>query len=290
MRGLFQQRYRSAWQVGILCLLTGWLYAPIALPLIRQCWQDPNYTYGLFVPAFSLLLLWDDRERLAALPIRPAWTGLVIVLFALVALLIGLASSEFFLPRISLLLLIVGMVVFLAGWKHLAAVAFPLAFLTLMLPSATISSELTFPLQVISSKLATLLLMGIGVPAVREGNIILLQAARLGVTEACSGIRFLFSLVALSVIYGYLAESRISLRVVLALAAAPVSVLANALRIAGTGFVVQYWGVARAEGTLHLFSGWLVFLGSLVMIFSLHCLLRAFCISGPKPETQEGYA
>ncbi|HEV2117954.1 MAG TPA: exosortase/archaeosortase family protein [Terriglobales bacterium] len=290
MRGLFQRRYRSAWQVGILVLLTGWLYAPIALPVIRQCWQDPNYTYGLFVPAFSLLLLWDDRERLATLPIQPAWTGLVIALFALFALMVGVASSEFFLPRISLLLLIVGMIVFLAGWKHLVAVAFPLAFLVLMLPSATISSELTFPLQVISSKLATLLLMGIGVPAVREGNIILLQAARLGVTEACSGIRFLFSLVALSVIYGYFAESRISLRVVLALAAAPVSVLANALRIAATGFVVQYWGVARAEGTLHLFSGWLVFLGSLAMIFAFHRLLRAFFTSGLKAERQEEYA
>jgi exosortase len=290
MPGFLQRRYRSVWPVGILCLLTGWLYAPIALPVIRQCWQDPNYTYGLFVPAFSLLLLWDDRKRLAALPIRPSWTGLVIVLFALFALIVGVASSEFFLPRMSLLLLIVGMIVFLAGWKHLAAVAFPLAFLVLMLPSATISSELTFPLQVVSSKLATLLLMGIGVPAAREGNIILLQAARLGVTEACSGIRFLFSLVVLSVIYGYLAEPRISVRVVLTLAAAPMSVLANALRIAATGFVVQHWGVVRAEGTLHLFSGWLVFLGSLAMIFAFHWLLRALFTVGLKPETQQGYA
>lgn len=274
------------WQGGILGLLIAWVYAPIALPLLRQYWQDPNYTYALFVPAFSLLLLWEDRRRLAELPLRPAWSGLGMILLAVLALMVGVASSEFFLPRISLLLLIVGLIVFLAGWDHLVAAAFPLAFLVLMLPSATISSQLTFPLQILSTKLATALLMGVGVPAVREGNIILLHAARLGVTEACSGIRSLFSLLTLAVIYGYLAESKISFRVALALAAAPISVLANALRIAATGFMVQHWGVERAEGTVHLFSGWLVFLGSLAMIFAFHRLLRFF-FATPVDRKQE---
>jgi exosortase len=290
MAALSHRRYRFACQVGILSLLTGWLYAPMAVPLIRQYWQDPNSTYGLFVPLFSLLLLWEKRKRLAELPLRPAWSGLVIFLFAIVALLVGEASSEFFLPRISLLLLVAGMIVFLAGWKHLAAAAFPLAFLVAMLPSATISSQLTFPLQILSSKLATFLLLGVGVPAAREGNIILLHAARLGVTEACSGIRFLFALMTMAVIYGYFAESRNSLRVVLALAAAPISILANALRIAATGFVVQTWGVEKAEGTLHLLSGWLVFLGSLLMIFAFHRLLRALFPGRMEAVQQEGYA
>ncbi len=290
MPRLFLPRHRYVWQVAVVCLLTGWLYAPIAFPLIQQCWQDPKYTYGLFVPVFSLLLLWEDRKRLAALPLRPAWSGLVIFLFAILALLLGEASSEFFLPRMSLLLLLVGLIVFLAGWEHLAAAAFPLAFLVVMVPSATIASQRTFPLQILSSKLATVLLMGVGVPAVREGNVILLHAARLGVTEACSGIRFLFSLVTLTVIYGYFAESRNCVRVALALAAAPISVLANALRIAATGFVVQYWGVERAEGTLHLLSGWLVFLGSLAMIFALHRLLRSFFPGRLEAAQQEGYA
>src|SRR5579864_2940983 len=290
MASLRQRRYRPIWQGGILCLLAGWLYAPIAWPILQQCWQDPNYSYGLFVPAFSLLLLWEDRKRLAEMPLRPAWTGLGIIVLALLALLLGVASAEFFLPRISLLLLIVGMIVFLAGWRHLAAVAFPLGFLVLMLPSETISSQLTFPLQILSTKLATVLLMGVGVPAAREGNIILLQAARLGVTEACSGIRFLFSLVTLAVIYGYFAESKNLMRVALAVAAAPISVLANAFRIAATGVVVQHLGVERAEGTLHLLSGWLVFLGSLAMIFAFHRLLRAvFPVRLPAAK-QEGYA
>src|SRR5277367_5984242 len=89
------------WQAGVLFLLTAWLYAPILSRLAVQWWQDPNYIHGFFVPAFSLLLLWEDRARLAALPLKPSWSGLVILLFALSALTIGMVSSEFFLPRIS---------------------------------------------------------------------------------------------------------------------------------------------------------------------------------------------
>src|SRR5271169_4534761 len=104
------------WQAAVLSLLTAWLYAPIVFRLAVQWWQDPNYVHGFFVPAFSLLLLWEDRARLTALPLKPSWAGLVILLFALCALTVGVLSTEFFLPRISFLLLIAGMVVFLAGW------------------------------------------------------------------------------------------------------------------------------------------------------------------------------
>jgi exosortase len=221
------------------------------------------------------------------LPLKPAWSGLVIFLFALLTLIVGVISREFFLPRISLLLLISGVVVFWAGWKYLAAVAFPLAFLILMLPSSTLFSPITLPLQIVSTKVATLLLMLTGVPAVREGNIILLQTARLGVTEACSGIRFLFSLITLAIIYGYLAESKIGVRVSLVLSAVPISILANALRVAGTGFVVQHWGIERAEGTLHLLSGWLIFLGALVMFFAFHRLIRMLCPGKRDCEKQQ---
>ena len=287
MSSLATRRYQLVWQAGILFLLTAWLYAPIAFPLVRQWWQDPNYTHGLFVPAFFLFLLWKDRARLAELPLKPAWSGLVIFLLALLTLIVGVISRELFLPRISLLLLMSGMVVFLAGWGYLVAVAFPLAFLILMLPSSTLFSQISLPLQIVSTKVATLLLRLAGVAAVREGNIILLHTARLGVTEACSGIRFLFSLITLAVIYGYLAESKIGVRVSLALAAAPISVLANALRVAGTGFVMQHWGIERAEGTLHLFSGWLIFLGALVMLFAFHRLAQMLCPGKRDCEKQQ---
>jgi exosortase len=280
--------WQAYWQPGILILLTIWLYSSLLMRLAQQWWQDPNYTHGFFVPVFSLFLIWESRARLAALPRKPSWWGLVILIFALMVLVLGTITSGFFLSRVSLLLLICGMVVFLAGWKHLAAISFPLAFLIFMIPSSTLVEQITFPLQILASKTATFLLNGIGVPAIREGNIILLPNARLEVAEACSGIRSLFSLITLTVIYGYLAETRIGIRMLLALIAIPVSILANALRIAVTGLVVQRWGIEGAQGTRHLLSGWLIFAGSLLLIFALHRLSRIFLsVKQASPEAEE---
>ena len=106
-------------QASILFLLAAWLYAPLAIGLASLWWHDPNYTHGFFVPVFSLFLLWERRAKLAALRSQPAWSGLVILLFALLALVLNTINSGFFLYRISLLLFIAGLVVFLAGWKHL---------------------------------------------------------------------------------------------------------------------------------------------------------------------------
>jgi exosortase len=275
------------WQGGILLLLATWLYAPLGMRLAEQWWQDPNYTHGFFVPIFSLYLLWEGREKLAAIPLKPSWWGLVMLVLALMALVMGTIGSGFFLSRVSLLLLVCGMVVFLAGWKHLAAISFPLGFLVLMIPSSTLAEQITFPLQILASKSASFLLNQVGVPALREGNIILLPTARLEVAEACSGIRSLFSLITLTVIYGYLSETRIAVRVLLALIAIPVSILANALRITVTGLVVQTWGVAGAEGTLHLLSGWIIFAGSLLLIFVLHRLSQLFLADSEISAEQE---
>jgi exosortase len=277
-------------QASVLFLLAAWLYSPLAIGLVSQWWDDPNYTHGFFVPVFSLFLLWERRAKLAALRSQPAWSGLVILLFALLALVLSTINSGFFLYRISLLLFIAGLVVFLAGWKHLAAVSFPLAFLVLMIPSSTLLGQITLPLQIVASKTATFLLMLVGIPAVREGNIILLPSARLEVAEACSGIRSLFSLVTLTVIYGYLAETKMSLRVLLVLMAIPISVLANALRIAVTGVVVEYWGIEGAQGTFHLLSGWLIFAGSLALVFLLHRFSRALLIGPDQARVREEYA
>src|ERR1700681_3551165 len=277
-------------QAGILGLLAAWLYAPFVFQLASQWWQDPNYTHGFFVPMFSLFLLWERRAKLAALRIKPAWPGLIMILVALWALILGTIKSEFFLYRLSILLFIAGVVVFLAGLKHLAAISFPLAFLVLMIPSSTLLEHITFPLQVIASKTATFLLMLAGVPAVREGNIILLPSAQLEVAEACSGIRSLFSLLTLTIVYGYLAETKIGVRVLLALMAVPIAVLANALRIALTGLVVENWGVERAEGTVHMLSGWLVFVASLALIFLLHRLVQTLWLSPGEAGVREEYA
>jgi exosortase len=272
-------------QIGLPLLLAACLYGPLALHLGREWWKDPNYTHGFFVPAFSLFLIWERRAKLAEIRTKPLWLGLVILVFGLIALIFGTVSSAVFLCRISLLLVICGMVVFLAGWQYLATISFPLAILVLMIPSSTLVEQIEFPLQIVASKTATFLLTTIGIPVYREGNIILLPSARLEVAEACSGVRSLFSLITLTVIYGYLAEANIKVRVLLGVIAVPISVLANALRITITGLVVEFWGVESAQGTLHLLSGWVIFAGSLALIFLFHRLSQSLV-----PGEQEGYA
>jgi exosortase len=263
------------WQTSSLVLLVGVLYSSILFHLVKQWAGDPNFSHGFFVPAFSLYMLWQDRSRLAKLPQVPSWWGLLVLFLALNVLVVGVLGAELFLSRISLLLVIAGLVIFFYGWQFFRAILFPWAFLVLMVPiPAIIFSQITFPLQMLASKFAAATLPLLGVPVLREGNIINLPAMPLEVAEACSGIRSLLSLTTLAIIYGYLMETRTAIRIALAVASIPIAILANSLRIVGTGLLVQYWDADKAEGFFHTFSGWLIFVISLGMLFLLHQLLR----------------
>src|SRR5579863_4613749 len=259
------------WQGAALLGLVGWLYAPILGRLVQQWGADPNFSHGFFVPAFAAFVVWQDRARLAAIRPVPSNWGLAVILFSLCTLILGVFGAELFLSRVSLLMLVTGLVLFFGGWGFLRAVLFPLLFLVLMVPiPAIIFSQITFPLQILASKLSAWALPFFGVPVFREGNVINLPAMPLEVAQACSGIRSLLSLTTLAIMYGYLMETRVAVRVTLALASVPIAVTANALRIVGTGLLVQYWDPEKAEGFFHAFSGWLIFVVSLLMLFGLH--------------------
>src|SRR5215475_8400040 len=192
-------------------------------------------------------------------------------------LILGVLGAELFLSRFSLLLLATGLVIFFLGWEFFRALLFPLAFLILMIPIPTILfNQITFPLQILASKLAAWFLPLLGVPVLREGNIINLPAMPLEVADACSGIRSLMTLTTLAIMYGYLLETRVWLRVVLALASIPIAVAANGFRIFGTGLLVQYWDPDKAEGFFHEFSGWLIFVVSLLLLFGVHWCIKGF--------------
>lgn len=262
-------------RTAVLLLLTAWLYGHILARLAVQWWSDPNFSHGFLVPAFALFVVWQGRERLRALPVRPSNWGLVIILLSLCTLVVGVFGAELFLSRISLLILLAGIIAFMWGWLTLRALLFPLLFLVLMVPIPSILfSQITLPLQLLASKLSADLLPLLGVPVLREGNIINLPAMPLEVADACSGIRSLLSLTTLAIMYGYLMESRVSIRVLLALASIPIAVAANALRIVGTGLLVQYWDPEKAQGFFHEFSGWLMFVFSLLLLFACHQLLN----------------
>jgi len=265
------------WQIATLLALVGWLYVPILVRLAQQWWSDPYFSHGFFVPAFAGFVVWQDRSRLAAIRPAPTTWGLPVILFSLCTFILGVYGAELFLSRISLLMLTAGMVLFFLGWEFLRAVLFPLLFLVLMVPiPAIILNQITLPLQILASKLSAWALPFFGVPVFREGNVINLPAMPLEVAEACSGIRSLLSLTTLAIMYGYLLEKRVAIRVALALASIPVAVAANALRIVGTGLLVQYWDPDKAEGFFHYFAGWLIFVVSLLMLFALHQVLNFF--------------
>jgi exosortase len=269
------------WQLLVLGAVLAWLYAPVLLHLIGQWIHDPNYSHGFFVPAFSLFVLWQQKDRLHNLPLRPSWSGLLVLSCALLVLMAGVLGAELFLSRFSFLLAIAGLVVLVYGWNHLGAGLFAWLFLLFMIPIPNIIfNEVTFPLQLLASKAAAWTLPALGVPVLREGNVIQLPAMALEVAEACSGIRSLMSLATLAVIYGYFLEPRKVIRVALALGAVPIAVLANGFRIVGTGLLVQYWDPEKAEGFFHAFSGWLIFVVSLVLLFLLHRALQWAWLKG----------
>jgi exosortase len=262
-----------AWHVLTIVALAVWIYAPILAKLANQWWGDPNFSHGFFVPVFAAYVVWQERARFAAMAPKPSWAGLVIVAVALSTLIVGVLGAELFLSRVSLLFLIAGLVVLFLGWQYQKAILFPWLFLLLMIPiPVIIFNQVTFPLQLLASKLASTTLAALGVPVLREGNVIQLPAMPLEVAEACSGIRSLLSLTTLAIIYGYVAEKRIGVRWLLAVASIPIAVAANALRIVGTGLLVQYWDPDKAEGFFHAFSGWLIFVVSLLLLFGLHRL------------------
>jgi len=261
----------AGWRTAVLLGLIGWLYAPILARLLQQWWNDPNFSHGFFVPVFAGFVAWQERARLASTCRSPSSWGLPIILLSLSTLILGVFGAELFLSRVSLIVLIAGLIVFLMGWATLRAILFPLLLLILMVPlPAIVFSQITFPLQIFASKLAAWSLPVLGVPVFREGNVINLPAMPLEVAQACSGIRSLLSLTTLAIMYGYLMEKRVAIRVVLALASIPIAVAANGLRIVGTGLLVQYWDPDKAEGFFHAFSGWLIFVVSLLMLFAFH--------------------
>jgi len=271
------------WQAAVLAALLGWLYLPILSRLASQWWHDPDFSHGFLVPLFSLFVLWRRRSQLSALRQAPSWWGVPVLLLALAMLVVGVLGAELFFSRISLLVLIAGLVIFFLGWQQFRAVLFPLCFLVLMVPIPSILfNQITLPLQMLASKAAASILALLGIPVLREGNIIQLPAMALEVARACSGIRSLLTLLTIAIGYAFVRETRLWIRLALALSAVPIAIAANSLRIVGTGLMVEYWSPEKAEGFFHLVSSWVVFGMSLALLLLWHQLLR-FTARGSAP-------
>jgi len=258
--------------LGVLVVV---LYWSTVGGLVKQWWTDSDYSHGFIVVIFAGYLLWRSREQWKQTEVRPSVAGLLWIAVAMATLILGTFGAELFLARVSFVLLLGGLVVYFLGWKMLRAVAAPWAVLFLMIPLPVIVfNEIALPLQFLASKLAGNTLDLLGVPALREGNVITLPSISLNVVEACSGIRSLMALITLAIFYGLLTEKRVWVRTLLVVLAIPLAVGINSLRIVGSGLLGQNFGKEYAEGFFHEFSGLVVFAATLVALVLLHALAK----------------
>lgn len=274
-------------RVQLLALLTllFWLYHSILYRLAAQWCSDLNYSHGYFVPAFALYVVWSERAKLKSIVPAPAWAGVAFVVLGLLLLAFGVLGVEIFTERVSLLVLLAGLIILFLGWQFFRAVLFPWAFLFLMIPLPNlIMQRITFPLQLLASELATFMLRAAGVAVNLQGNVINLASTSLDVIAACSGVRSLLALITLAIIYGYLLEKRIWVRVVLACSAIPVAILANGFRVFATGLLAKYWDPEKAKGLFHEIEAVFIFVISLLLLLAVHHLINLIWRTSPNRE------
>jgi len=259
------------------------LYHQVIARLVKD-WQDnDNYSHGFLIVPIALYFVWERRRALKEAEQKPSVWGLVIAAGSVATLLAGTIGFEFFLPRISMLCFLAGAVLFLFGWNHLRILIGPIAFLLLMIPiPAIIFNHIVFPLQLLASQFGESLINLCQIPVLREGNVLHLANTSLEIVEACSGIRSLVSLLTLGIVYGYIIDSRTWVRILLTVGTVPIAIVANGLRVAGTGVAAHFYGPEAAEGFSHTFSGWIIFIAAFIMLFVLH---RIIVLIAPRKET-----
>jgi len=260
--------------LGWFAALLALCYWPVLTRLASQWYSDEDMGHGFFVPILAVYIAWQKRDEFLAEPAKPNWLGLALVVYSGLQLCLATLGAELFLARTAIVFSIIGAVLFLGGTKRLRVMAFPLFLLFFMVPiPAILYNQITFPLQLLASRTAEWALMLIGIPVLREGNVLELAGEKLSVVEACSGIRSLLSLSFLSLVYGYFFENKTWLRVVLFVATAPIAMVANASRVTLTGILSDI-RPELAHGFFHSVEGWVIFMVALVMLAVFHQLVN----------------
>jgi exosortase len=260
-------RARPLVAVAGLVIATIAVYEPVVSKMARDWWSIADYSHGLVCAPLALALAWTRRKELEETQLAPHSAAFFGILAAVVLLLLGELGAELFLTRISLLLFIVSTVMFVAGWRHVRILLFPIALLLLSVPiPAIIITRITLPLQFMASSMAESALTGVGIPVLREGNVLVLPNATLQVAEACSGIRSLVSLLTMALVIARFTDRRLVARMAIVLAAIPVAIAVNGLRVAITSAAAYSFGPVVAEGMIHEALGWLMFLLAVVAL------------------------
>jgi exosortase len=271
---------RKWWWVAAAFAL---VYGQILASLVGEWWTNDDYSHGFLIPFALGYLLYEKRAELFAIRTSPSVFGFVVVLLSQIVLLVGFLGAEFFLQRVSMVMFFAGFILFFWGWRMLMETAFGLVLILLAIPlPAIIFNAIALPLQLLASAWAESFLRICQIPVFRDGNVLQLSTQLLNVTEACSGIRSLMSLVTLATMMAYFLPMRWWARIAFILTAVPVALAANAFRVAGTGLLGRWFGEQAAQGFFHSFSGWLVFVFAFVVLLSELLLLQRF--AGPRKK------
>ncbi len=274
-----------AWIAGIMIAS----FYPMLEYLVNQWMNDDDMGHGFFVPAVAAYIAWQRKDDILAAQPGRSYLGLAIMFYAAFQYVLGTIAAELFLMRTAIVFSIAGAVLFAGGKQMLKILAFPIFLLFFMVPiPSVIYTQITFPLQIFASIVAEKSLLLLGIPVLRDGNILELAEHKLSVVEACSGIRSLLSLTFLSLVYGFFFDSRGWMRTLLLIATVPIAITANAFRVSMTGILYEYkseW----AEGFFHTAEGWVIFMFALGMLLAFHRFANWFSqgVSNARSQTAQ---
>jgi eight transmembrane protein EpsH (proposed exosortase) len=270
-----------------LVLLFFGLYYQIIFYMVKDWYNDSNYSHGFLIPFISAYIIWTNREKIANTKIKSDGLGFLILTFGLVLYILGVTGAEFFTMRFSMIPVLFGMVYCICGREMTKNFLVPIGFLVCMIPIPSILFNIVaFPLKLFAASVATNVIQFLNIPIVREGNVIHLTGITLEVADACSGIRSLMSMIALGVAYAYLFQNSVLKKFILVLFIVPITIAANVVRVTGTGILSHYVGAAAAQGFFHEFAGIFVFLVAFAMFISVGAILSIWK-TGPNLDESE---
>lgn len=250
------------------------LYWPFLQTMFDDWGTNKDYSHGYLIPVLSAYCIFSIRHQLSKIRIEPNNYGLILIALGLFQLLIAKVGSEYFLQRTSLIIVLLGAVLYLLGWEYFKRLLFPIAYLFFMVPlPAIIWNKIAFPMQLFASAITEDIIYLLGIPIYREGNVLHLPEATLEVVAACSGLRSLMAMFALSGALTFFSGLTTGKKVVLFLSAAPIAVIANITRLTGTAFLARHYGPEVADGFLHDFSGMVVLALGIVMLIGCNSFL-----------------
>jgi len=256
---------------GVLLLV----YLPVLIDLVQNWYSDANYSHGFLVPLISGYLIWRKRRELSNIRLSYNTWGLILVIAAMMLFIVGNAASEYFTVRFSLILCIFGLVLYLLGSEITRKTWFEIVFLCFMIPIPyVIYFSATFPMQLLASKVTAFLLDLLGMPVIRQGNIIHLPNESLEVAEACSGLRSLISLLALGAIFAYITQKSIWTKGILFLSTIPIAVAGNVFRVFVTSLLVYTTDLNVTDEPMHSMMGASVFVVAFILLFIFGAILR----------------